>query len=389
MQNILDYLDWRGDLGFAIDPLNEVDNLIMCVLAYADWDGVVPGVNRKSVIPLLKAADRYPKTVDSSSSTDKRRSFTKDIPVLLARSSRSTRFRNTKLSNFVNHIDLNQAEQFSAVVFSIRENEHFIAFRGTDGTLAGWKEDFHMSFMDEVPAQKMAAEYAVDVISRLPGNFYFGGHSKGGNLAVYAAIRVPEEMRGRITAIYNNDGPGFQPAVIQSVGYQSMQVKIHTLVPKSSLVGMMLEHSEEYNVIASFETGIMQHNPFSWRVLGSNFRHELGLNQHSVHFSHAIREWLNQISMEQRALFVGAVFDILQSTGAETVQDFTKDRLGKTRVMVQSFKNLDSRTRKMLNKTMEAFFRENRYELHNAIGKKIDTLTATRPGKKPGPGSNP
>jgi len=110
-------------------------------------------------------------------------------------------------------------------------------------------------------------------------------------------------MRDRIIRVYNNDGPGFQPSVVQSKEYQRMLDKITTLIPESSIVGLLLEHGGNYRVICSSESGIMQHNAFSWEVRGPQFIYKEGLAKSSVELSHIVRSWLDRLSVEQRAQF--------------------------------------------------------------------------------------
>jgi len=134
-------------------------------------------------------------------------------------------------------------------------------------------------------------------------------------------------IQDRIIGVYNNDGPGFHINVIQRKGYKKILDKINTIIPKSSVVGMLLEHSEEYKVVGSCETGIMQHNAFSWEVKGKSFVYENGLTKESLNLNKILRSWLNRLSMEQRAEFVDAMFYIIMSTGAKTVSELSKGKL--------------------------------------------------------------
>ena len=184
MQNILDYLDWRGDISFDVDGFNEVDNLIMSVLSYLEFEGIVTHGIGQGSISLLDAAIQYEKNINKLPSTDHNQ-LLRNVPVLLFKAAHTKRYEKIKLSGYENQIDFEESKQFSAMVFSINSNQHFIAFRGTDDTIVGWQEDFQMSFMDEVHAQKQAVIYVNRTCSNLSGKLYFGGHSKGGNLAVY------------------------------------------------------------------------------------------------------------------------------------------------------------------------------------------------------------
>lgn len=186
-----------------------------------------------------------------------------DLLKLLAE---NRRYRNMKLTYYVNQIENESQMQFSAVTVQISKKLHFVSYRGTDNTLVGWKEDFNMSFTCPVPAQKSAVEYLEQVASKTTGELILGGHSKGGNLAVYAAAFCKQALQGRIATVYNFDGPGFSQKVIKAEGYINICNKVTTYVPQSSIVGMLLEHEEKYTIIHSNQLGIMQHDIYSWMV---------------------------------------------------------------------------------------------------------------------------
>lgn len=377
MANVFDYLEWRGDLSFAQDGFNEVDNLILSILAYVEYEGLVSADIDGNRTTLSRVAEYYqdhrfgsPAFYDNP--------FFKQIPDLLQKAAASERFKSIELSGFVNRIDHEKSKQFSALVFSLDAGYHYISFRGTDDTIAGWKEDFEMSFMDEIPSQKQAVEYVNSVVQKLEGGFYLGGHSKGGNLAVYAATQVVEEIRDGIKGIFNNDGPGFQADVIQSEGYQIMLGRINTYVPKSSVVGMLLEHGEEYKVVRSSGLGIMQHNALNWEVKGPGFVYENELTRNSRDTDRALRAWLRNLSIEQRADFIDALFDIIQATGAHTLSELSKEKLNAVDTMVKTFKNMDLSSQAMLKGTIDSFFKERQKVFLKSFGEGIDSLLARK-----------
>lgn len=382
MQNIFDYLDWRGDLSFAQDGFNEVDNLIFSVLAYLEFEGILPSESAKNSISLTKAGEKYFKGLAHQKLQNSINPFFREIPKLLVKASLATRFKEIKLSSYVNLVDHELCNQFSAMVFSISQEEHFIAFRGTDDTLAGWKEDFQMSFRDEVKAQRDAISYVEKAVGKYQGKLYLGGHSKGGNLAVYSAAAMEPEVQGRIIGVYNNDGPGFLSHVLEREGYQRILDRIHTFVPKSSVVGMLLEHGEEYITVNSNGLSVMQHNPFSWEVRGSYFVYEKNLTKGSKNFNKTIRLWLNQLSMEQRAEFVDALFDILQATGATTVSDLSQKKLTLANDMIKSYKTLDPLTKSHLKKILKIFFDKTQKVWISSFEADVASLLARKPAKK-------
>ena len=373
MGNIFDYLQWRGDLDFNRDDFNEVDNLILSLLSYLEFEGLVSDKIDGKKIPLSKVAEHF-KTHKFKSPAFYGNPFFVRIPELLQKAVETHRFSDVQLSGYVNEINYDQSNQFSALVFSLDNLHHFIAFRGTDDTLAGWKEDFQMSFMEEVPAQKQAAAYVNSIIPKIKGQICLGGHSKGGNLAVYGAIKSNEKIRDSIVSVYNNDGPGFQANVIQSPGYQSMLNKIHTFIPKSSIVGLLLEHGEEYKVIGSSGVAIMQHNLLNWKISGAHFIYENGLTNNSRNFDKALSSWLNQLSIEQRTDFVDALFEIIQATGAQTLSQLSREKINSVEIMVKTYKNMDPTVQRLLKVTIEAFFMESKNVLQKSIEKNLNML---------------
>jgi hypothetical protein len=373
MNTIIDYLDWRGDLSFNQDPLNEVDNLIFSVLSYSDFSGVVPGLDKPGSVTLQEAADRIG-PAPHEVTTNLTRSFFAALPLLLEKCAQTERFANLQLSHYIDRIEFAKAEQFSAVVFSLDERLHFIAFSGTDDTLAGWKEDLEMSFREAVPAQKDATRYAQAVMANLSGDFYLGGHSKGGNLAVYAAAHLTPEEQQRIIAVYNNDGPGFLANIIEKEGYQRIIHKVTTFIPQSSVAGILLEHEEKFQIIRSNETGLMQHNAFSWEVLGKHFVYEQELSKSSLVLSQAIRAWLNNISLEERSQFVEALFKVIDATGAKTLSELSEDKLATARAMITTFTQMEEETQTILKKVVESFFAESQKILRSSLGEGVESF---------------
>ncbi|MGE4272745.1 MAG: DUF2974 domain-containing protein [Desulfitobacterium sp.] len=382
MQNVFDYLEWRGDLPFARDQFNEVDNLIISVLAYLNFEGIVPRDIEGESISLGVAADLYMKSLEQRIPKNINNPFFRDMPKLLLKAALTNRYKNIELSGYVDQIDYEKSNQFSAMVFSINPSEHFIAFRGTDDTLAGWKEDFQMSFRDEVKAQRDAVSYVKGILTGYQGEFYLGGHSKGGNLAVYGAAAMPDDLQERIIGVYNNDGPGFLAHVIEREGYQRIIDRIHTFIPKSSVVGMLLEHGEEYITVNSNGMGFMQHNAFFWEVKGSHFAYEKGLTKGSKNLNKTVRLWLNQLSMGEREEFVDALFDILQATGAMTVSDLSRRNLSLANDMIKSYKTLDPLAQANLKKVIQIFFNKTQKVWISSLEKDVASLLGHGSHKK-------
>ena len=346
--NMLDYLEWRGDLPFSAAPFCEADNLIFAVLSFVDFS---PAVSADPLGTPVKLPDVWEAVREKYPDGE---NFGEVIPrhvnTLFERAAASVRFRDVYAAGFRNVIEEDAVTQFAAVTFILPDDSLFIAFRGTDDTLVGWREDFHLSFTKPVHAQQLAADYVGEMAAVYSGPIRTGGHSKGGNLAVYAAAFCPEHVRRRIVTAYSNDGPGFLSEIIESPEFREAEGKVVTFVPQSSVVGMLLGHNESYQVIESTEqNGIMQHDPFSWTIRGPSFVHLGGLSPDGRRHNEALAEWLEGITPEERRRFTDTVFGLLESTGAKTVSDLSTDRLQKLGTLAKSYTALDKESRDNMN----------------------------------------
>ena len=231
-----------------------------------------------------------------------------------------------------------------------------MAFRGTDNTLVGWKEDFNMTFMETVPSQKEAVEYLNMVASKHKGKLYIGGHSKGGNLAVFASAFCEPEIKERIVSVYNNDGPGFSEQVLKSDGYRHMKERVQTYVPQSSVVGMLLNHEEMIHVVKSTQISLWQHDPYSWQIMGPDFQYLETIDTSSQLMDKTMKNWLSGLTVEQRAAFVDTMYDIFHSTNAKSLKELKENKIKNIAILLKAFSNTDANTRKMMNDTLSAFF---------------------------------
>ncbi|MGM0396443.1 MAG: Mbeg1-like protein [Bacillota bacterium] len=380
MTNIMDYLDWRGDLDFSRDPLNEVDSLILSILSYNDFEGIVTGPGSKDSISLREAANIFKEQKDISHLEDI--PFLNEIPGLLHKAAETERFGNVPLTWYVDQVDPEATKQFAAVVFRLTNKLNFIAFRGTDDSLAGWKEDLQMSFMDEVQSQKEAVKYTERAIMSMRGDFVLGGHSKGGNLSIYAALRMNELNKARITSIYNNDGPGFQPEIVESEAYRSILDRLHTFLPESSIVGMLFEHGKYYDIVKSTGLAITQHNPFIWEVMGNSFILADSLTKESLNINSTIRSWVKKLSKDKKKAFVDAMFDILDETGASSLAELSQEKFSAADAMIKALKTMDPESKVHLKETIELLFDEARSVIKKSIADDFDSLISKRKTRK-------
>lgn len=343
-QGIFDYVTWRCDLSFDQDAFRDVDSLILCCLAYLRLDSLF---EKQAEWTLSEAAETF-----LALPIEKRRARTEKDWLLLKQLAHTRRFGELRLSDYVSVFDEAAQEQFAALCFSYRNEWTCCVFRGTDNTLIGWKEDFNMTFMEVIPAQKRALDYVRAVMKRCRGDLYLAGHSKGGNLAVYAAAHLDAKAQKRIIAVYNHDGPGFMKEAIALPAYQAIVNRLETYVPQSSVVGMLLEHEESYHVIQSSQVSLWQHDPYSWCMDGPGFALLETRSAGSYFMDDTIRKWIEQLSIEQRAAFVDAVFEVLQATKAVSLKEMSANRMHNTAIILKAVSRLNEEERKMMAETI-------------------------------------
>lgn len=359
MSDIFDYLTWRGDMDFSADPINCVDALIFSRISYFPFDAIRENMDG-SALTISEAWKLLNTKYGKMSESD---FLAADDLRLFSALSKSRRFGNLSLRNYKNIYNKQAQEQFAAVTIECGKWS-FIAYRGTDDTLVGWKEDFNMGFSSPVPSQAEAVRYLEESASYsndLP--LYVGGHSKGGNLAVYAALFCTADVQSRIAAVYNNDGPGFDRDVISGAAFRTLKDRIFTFVPQSSVVGMLLEHEENYIVIHSTQTGILQHDLYSWEVLGKDFIRLSSTTNGSRFVDRTLKDWVAQMSFEQRSSFFDSLYDIVSSTNAESFSELKEDWFKNSKIIINSLMNKDEETKKIIIKTILQLIRTTKNNL--------------------------
>lgn len=360
MANLLDYLEWRGDLTLSQAPFNEVDNLILAELSFVDFGSIVPAPGGGASVPLQEAAEAFFAGFPNGEKIDMGVLIPDAIPHMLRKMAACRRFQDMKLNCFVDWLDTEKAEQFAALTVETGDGLLYLSFRGTDDTLAGWKEDFHMACLPEVPAQKMAVKYVRDVARQFPRRrLRLGGHSKGGNLAVYAGVFTTAAIQRRIEAIWSNDGPGFHNDLLDLPEHRRVAQRIVSIVPKSSVVGMLLEHEEDYQVVDSTQQGLMQHDGFSWQVLGDHFVRLRSVTRQGHLNDLALKEWVHHMPLSQREKFVDGLFDVLSASGARTLTDLKEESFKSAGAMVKAMKDMEKDTRDALLYAIGLLFRSN------------------------------
>ncbi len=373
--NLQDYLAWRGDLTFTQDPFNEVDNLLLCLISYIDF----------SRIPLLRSRreeDALSLEVICTQLTreDEQRGLSQlDYIPVMRQAAATERFSSVKMFGFESIRDESEEMQFDAVSFLLPDHSIFVTFMGTDRSLVGWKEDFNMSFLSSVPAQRRAEVYALEMAKTCPNrHLRIGGHSKGGNLAVWAAVHLPEEVQSRLLAAYNNDGPGFSVDLLELEGHRRIADRIHTIIPESSIVGVLLEHAEDYEIIDSSYHAVMQHEPMSWVVVGNHFVRQENRSSIGKMSDSALHDWIAAMSPEERKTFTDAIFDVISRGGTRhTLEEIHFGGLTGGAALLRAFVSADEEKRRFIKEKLKQLAAEVGEEMKKSAE---DGLTAAKKG---------
>lgn len=350
MGNIMDYISWRGDLTFAQSPFNEVDNLILACFSYVNLDRI-PAVTRQKGIELKKLVKEF-KKLHTIKELEADKSFIRLAPFMMFEMSESVRFGNCVIRNYVNEIVTEAEQQFSAVEIVLDDGTSYISFRGTDDTIIGWKEDFNLS-TGVVPAQERAVEYMQRISDKASGMLRVGGHSKGGNLAIYGSVMC-NSVHDKILEIYSNDGPGFSKEFQESPETAEMMPKIIRIIPEYSIIGTLLEHEKQPIIVASTSRGLLQHDGFSWEVQGPGLVRRDSLNKTALRFIEILHKWIDGMDMEQKRLLIEDLFATLQASGYENLSEVQSGGLKSLAAMVKRLDKFAPESRGMMQELLTA-----------------------------------
>lgn len=350
MGNIMDYISWRGDLTFAQSPFNEVDNLILACFSYVNLDRI-PAVTRQKGIELKKLVKEF-KKLHTIKELEADKSFIRLAPFMMFEMAESVRFGNCVIRNYVNEIVTEAEQQFSAVEIVLDDGTSYISFRGTDDTIIGWKEDFNLS-TGVVPAQERAVEYMQRISDKASGMLRVGGHSKGGNLAIYGSVMC-KSVHDKILEIYSNDGPGFSKEFQESPETAEMMPKIIRIIPEYSIIGTLLEHEKQPIIVASTSRGLLQHDGFSWEVQGPGLVRRDSLNKTALRFIEILHKWIDGMDTEQKRLLIEDLVATLQASGYENLSEVQSGGIKSLAAMVKRLDKFAPESRGMMQELLTA-----------------------------------
>lgn len=365
MANVCDYVRWRGDLTLEQSEFNEIDNLILARFSYFPFDKII----RENEIATIKELSRR----FSNQDVTKLPILWKDDVELFPLMGNSKRFGGMLATQYINKIDAEQEKQFSAITVLMPNDIIYVSYRGTDNTIVGWKEDFNMSFKSHIASQISAKQYLEEIAKEYPSSkIIIGGHSKGGNIAVYAATFASKDVKDRIINVYNNDGPGFCEDVIETPEYQEILSRVHTYIPQSSIIGRLMNHKEKYTIVESVQRGIMQHDLYSWQLLGKEFVTLKKLTNESEFIDKTIKDWLENVEPEKREQVIDAVFEILNTTEAQTMKELKANWFANAKTILGTYKNIDNDTKEMVWQTVNELLKVAKNNIFEELPKIAD-----------------
>jgi len=351
MKNMIDYAAEESD-NFQSKEFNVVDSLVLSQFAYLHFDGLVPGISDTAKPVSIEEIARR-ENLDTMFHGARDGESNRKLLYALAG---SPRFRDVKMTFYVDKIDFKAEKQFSALTYLLDDGTAYIAYRGTDSTFVGWKEDFNMAFISPVPSQEEGVEYLNAVGELISCDLKIGGHSKGGNIAVYSSIKCYQPIQNRITHVFSHDGPGFREEIFLSNEYLSMKDRIYKTLPQSSVIGMLLQHQESYSVVKSNRIWIMQHDPFSWLVNGSDFQYVQTVRNSAMFMNETLNKWISSLDDKKRELFVDTLYQVVNATDAKTFYDLTGDWQKKAVAVLRAIKGIDEETRRFVLQTIGSLF---------------------------------
>ena len=351
MKNMIDYVLETGALAWDAKPFCAADSVVLCQLAYLDWRNIAPSPDKPK--DSMRLADAI---VLGGIRPLCATYFLPELNErLLFAVLESGRFREIRIHAHVDESDPETEKQFSAVSFTLPTGAGYVAFRGTDATLNGWKEDFNMAYRCPVPAQESAVAYLDRVAKGMGTPLLVGGHSKGGNLAVYAAMKCTPETRRKLRGVYNHDGPGFRETVLADPGFQSIAGMLQTILPQASVVGMLLQHDNRYRVVESTAVGLLQHNQFSWRIEDGDLRYAAQLAPSAALFGRTLDTWLADLDDERRERFGETLFHVLEASGLQNLKNPERGWRKAAADAAKALQDIDPETRRFIIEVFRLF----------------------------------
>ena len=350
MKNMLDYIKEFGHVSFEERAFSEIDALVLTELEYLPLEKVVPSDENGENFVTVKEIAEYMQEHKQELFDENPMMITQERHEVSQVIADAPRFQSLKFFGVVSEWDKDTTKQFAAVTVEVEPSVRLVVFRGTDETLIGWKEDFLMTYSPLVAAQTDAKEYLAKQASLFDGDLMVSGHSKGGNLAIYAAATQEEDVQLRIVDIFCFDSPGLYRSVLETKGYQNIVPLAMRYIPQDSLVGLMLESEVPYVIVKSNATGAMQHSAMTWEIEDGQFIKMEKLTKNSQLNDQTLKKWTESVSDEELELFWNVFFELLFSVGIDTVNDLYGQFMHYVQEFLKAAGNMDEEKRELLTR---------------------------------------
>lgn len=344
MARIIDYVSWRGDLSFEQDSFNPVDAAIFSQLSLLDFDDIVPANGEGT--PLWKVFELY---------LEKGYKLSDPVGLLVSNKqhylfeaiSKAPRYKDLMLSNYVRIYDEENPCQFEAMTIELPD-KMLISFGGTDDTILGWHEDFQLLYLEEIPCHKHGKKFLKTVAKNTDKEIVLIGHSKGANIAMEVLLDSEKNLFDRIPYVYCFDGPGISQKVYESALLSNRINKIVSYVPYKSSIGKLFNHYEEFKIVECTANIAFQHDIVTWHVARNDFIYKENVSADSVYLDIHLKKLINEMNIEERKLFVQALFRLLKSMDSKTLTELYKNKAK----FLPNFLKLKKEEKDILNKLL-------------------------------------
>ena len=297
-----------GNLSFDTLPINEVDGLIFCAFAYFKIESIL------SYQETVSIKDLYLRYKEIEEDTIFKKNQNRLFKVL----SETKRFSNILVTRYFNIVNKQKEMQIAGMTFLLPNEILYVAFKGTDSTIVGWKENLNLSYMEVIPSEQKACSYLDEILQSTKKKVYVGGHSKGGNLGMYASIFCQNEEK--IAQVYNYDGPGFSKEILETDAYKKRKDKIITFIPKSSIVGNILNKDTKTLIIKSKQIGLLEHDLYSWLISSTHFVYTKNMSEEAKKMSNLLNEMIENIPDDKKQKMITFFYDVLESWNLEDIE---------------------------------------------------------------------
>lgn len=362
MADLFDYLNWRGDLTFEHSPFCKIDGIILAQLVYINYTGLV-SPDFKTQIEFPRLWEVLKSARDFTSRCDMGPMVSAHTPELLERASKSARFAGLRVCGYSELFDRQKNEQFAAVTFVLPDGQAVISFRGTDDTVVGWRENFNLGYMPEIPSHVQALSYADQACKALKSKIILAGHSKGGNLALHTAVYSDPKIRKKISAVYDFDGPGFSADFYQKREFLEIKDRLIVIYPEQTIVGMIFHRPRHFEVIKSESFAVYQHDPFNWHIIGPDFEKAADICRESKFFHKSLNNWIETMSVEEKEKFISSLFDVIKASEYERFSAITKNGLSASARMIKKLGTMDKDMREAIFNAIHELSRVVRAEI--------------------------